>query len=217
MASPCPRHPPHLHLMADMGFCRHLPTEPGKTWGWPTETPWCLSARGQKTDQPPALPYTDLTQGNAPDLTESADIFVHFICSMVCHWLRHQPGVRVQWVFYGAEVYRNPLALYSGLLPKTAGYARGVRLKDFEGWGYHVVQKGMAPGTTGRPGIDGQSRGIRDPEPGLQHASPLRTVLYGKALLDVRHLLPTPSAPIDQPPHPTRSLCPLGFLPTGLP
>ena len=113
---------PHLHLIADMGFADCF-----------TERIEALSLQeknnimlvGKKPDKRLAkknLPYTNLKDAFTPDPAKFDRIYVHFLLPMVCHWLMKHPDVRINWVFYGADVYRNPLVQYDPIGPETKPY-----------------------------------------------------------------------------------------------
>lgn len=204
MASLAPDTRPHLHLMADMGFADTFQKRLEDLGLAHRNTVVLVGKRPENRLAAGAFPYTDLTQGNAPDPTAFKDIFVHFMLPMVCHWLRHHPGVRVQWVFYGAEIYRNPLVSYSGLLPKTAGYARWRPSEGLRRLGYHVVHRKawrLALTRVDRilMGNPVEFELIQSLVSNMQ--ARFEPFFYGKALLDVRHLPSTPSAPVNQPLH----------------
>ena len=206
MASTGPDTRPHLHLMADMGFADTF-QQRLEDLGLAHRNNVVLV--GKKPENRLAsghFSYTDLTEGSAPDPRAFGHIFVHFMLPMVCHWLHRHPDVRVHWVFYGAEVYRNPLVTYSGLLPKTAGYARWRPSEAVRRLGYHLVHRKAWQHALSR--VDQVLMGNPEEFDLIQSLVPsmrarFEPFFYGKALRDVQHLESNPLAAAfgDEPLH----------------
>ena len=132
---------PHLHLIADMGFADSFALRL-KQLGLDGRNHMILVGKSPN-EVKAKLPfqYTNLKDDNTPDPSAYDKIFVHFLLPMVTHWLKQHPRVRFHWVFYGADVYRNPLVKYNPYAPLTWRYLS----THTSGWlrhiGYHLLHR----------------------------------------------------------------------------
>ncbi len=113
---------PNLHLVADMGFADSFSNQLKRLNLLHSNHVYIVGKSPDKVYTKGDYPYTNLKGRNTPHPNNFRKVFVHFLLPMVCHWLKEHKGLKIHWVFYGAEVYRNPLVRYDPIGPKTQAY-----------------------------------------------------------------------------------------------
>ena len=132
---------PHLHLIPDMGFADPFALRL-KQLGLEDRNHIILVGKSpNKVKAKLPFPYSTLKDDNTPDPSDYDKVFIHFLLPMATHWLKKYPTVRFHWVFYGAEVYRNPLVGYNPYAPLTRKYLNGSFLNWMRIVGYHVLHR----------------------------------------------------------------------------
>ena len=132
---------PHLHLIPDMGFADPFALRL-KQLGLEDRNHIILVGKSpNKVKAKLPFLYSTLKDDNTPDPSDYDKVFIHFLLPMATHWLKKYPTVRFHWVFYGAEVYRNPLVGYNPYAPLTRKYLNGSFLNWMRIVGYHVLHR----------------------------------------------------------------------------
>ena len=131
----------NLHLLADMGFADSF-AERLEAFNLRDRNHIILVGKSpHKRLAKGAFPYTNLKDEHAPNPDEYNKVIVHFLLPMVCHWLKQHRELRIHWMFYGAEVYRNPLVGYDPIGPETKRYF-SLNLDDLKrNVGYHLIHR----------------------------------------------------------------------------